>query len=536
VLQVVERFDIIIRKGIIVDGTGSPPFRADIGISGDVITSIGDLSGEAAETVIDANGLTVAPGFIDIHNHSDLSILEIPTADNYILQGVTTLVVGNCGSSPAPLTDVNYGEFARRMKHENPEAEVRWRTFGEYLKTLEEAAPSVNIVPLVGHGTIRAAVLGYGPEKPSDKDIEKMRELTKEAMESGAFGVSTGLIYIPGTFATTEEVIEIAKVAASYGGIYSTHMRNEGVGLLDSILETVTIGLKAGIPVEISHLKASGRPSWGKVIAALKVIEDYAARGYDISADAYPYTASSTSLSTLLPRDIRGGSSEEILAKLRDPDTVRRLKERLGEALFEERYISWGDIMISYSTKHKEFEGMRLDKIAESLGVDPVEAVVRLLVDDELATGMVSFGMREDDVRAVISHPLVAIGSDGSVGKFGEGKPHPRRYGTFPRVIARYVREEKLISLQEAVRKMTSLPARKLRLWDRGIVRPGFKADLVVFNYYTIEDTATYENPHSYPRGIAYVLVNGKVAVDRGKLVPTVRAGKVLKRKQPKPQ
>lgn len=525
-------FDVIIRKGIIVDGTGSPPFRADIGISGDTIASIGDLSGETAERVLDVNGLIVAPGFIDIHNHSDLSILEIPTADNYILQGVTTLVIGNCGSSPAPLTDVNYEEFVKMEKKEHPEVEVRWRSFGEYLKALEEVKPSVNIVPLVGHGTIRAAVLGYGPEKPSGKDIEKMKELTEEAMKSGAFGVSTGLIYIPGTFATTEEIIEVAKVAASYGGIYATHMRNEGVGLLDSILETLTIGLKAGIPVEISHLKASGRPSWGKVVAALKMIEDYAARGYDVSADAYPYTASSTSLLTLLPRDIRSGSSEEILKRLEDPDIARRLKERMSEALFEERYISWSDIMISHSIKHKEFEGMRLDKIAESLGVDPVEAVIKLLKDDELATGMISFGMREDDVRKVISHPLVAIGSDGSVGKFGEGKPHPRRYGTFPRVIAKYVREEKLISLQEAVRKMTSLPARKLRLWDRGIIRPGFKADLVIFNYYTIDDTATYENPHSYPRGIAYVLVNGKIAVDGGKLVPAIRAGRILRRRQ----
>ncbi|MEM4600822.1 MAG: amidohydrolase family protein, partial [Sulfolobales archaeon] len=279
-----------------------------------------------------------------------------------------------------------------------------------------------------------------------------------------------------------------------------------------------------------SHLKASGKPSWGKVVAALKVIEDYVSRGFDISADAYPYPAASTSLSTLLPKEIRGASSEEILRKLKDPNIVREIKEKLGEAVFEERYISWSDIMISYSPKHREFEGMRLDKIAESLGVDPVEAVVKILLDDELATGMVTFTMREDDVRTVISHPLVAIGSDGSIGKFGVGKPHPRRYGTFPRVIAKYVREEKVLTLQEAIRKMTSLPARKLRLWDRGLIRPGFKADLVIFNYYSIEDTATYENPHSYPRGIRYVIVNGKIAVDGGKLVSSVRAGKVLRR------
>lgn len=523
-------YDLIIKKGIIVDGSGSPPFRADVGISDDRIRSIGDLSGERADIVIDAPGMVVSPGFIDIHNHSDITIFEVPTADNYILQGVTTIAIGNCGSSPAPLTDVNFGEEVKWIKKEHPDVEVKWRSFSEYIRALDELKPSVNVVPLVGHGTIRSAVLGFGPEKPSDKDIQMMRELTGEAMEAGAFGVSAGLIYVPGTFATTEEIIEVAKVAASYGGIYSTHMRNEGVGLLDSIYETITIGLKAGISVEISHLKASGRPSWGKVVAALKIIEDYASRGYDISADAYPYPAASTSLITLLPKDIRGASSEEIMRKLRDPSVVREIKERLGGAVFEERYISWPDIMISYSPKHREFEGMRLDKIAESLGLDPVETVIKILLDDELATGMVTFTMREEDVRTVISHPLVAIGSDGSIGKFGVGKPHPRRYGTFPRVIAKYVREEKILTLQEAIRKMTSLPARKLRLWDRGLIRPGFKADLVVFNYYGIEDVATYENPHSYPRGIRYVIVNGKITVDSGKLVPTVRTGRVLRR------
>ncbi|MEM3132097.1 MAG: amidohydrolase family protein, partial [Sulfolobales archaeon] len=316
-------YDLVIKKGIIVDGSGSPPFRADIGISGDRIESIGDLSGEKANLVVDSSGMVVSPGFIDIHNHSDITIFEVPTADNYILQGVTTIVVGNCGSSPAPLTDVNFEEEVKWIKKEHPDVEVRWRSFSEYVKALEELKPSVNIAPLVGHGTIRSAVLGFGPEKPSERDIELMKELAREAMEAGAFGVSTGLIYIPGTFATTEEIVEIAKVTALYSGIYSTHMRNEGVRLLDSIYETITIGLKAGIGVEISHLKAGGKPSWGKVVAALKVIEDYASRGYDILADAYPYPAASTSLSTLLPRDIRGASSEEILKKLKDPRVVR---------------------------------------------------------------------------------------------------------------------------------------------------------------------------------------------------------------------
>ncbi|MCC6015141.1 MAG: D-aminoacylase [Desulfurococcaceae archaeon] len=523
-------YDIIIRRGIVVDGTGSPPFRADIGIVGDRIEAVGDLSGEKAEVVLDVPSLVVSPGFIDMHNHSDVSIFEVPTADNYILQGVTTIVIGNCGHSPAPLSDVNREEYVKEIKKEHPEVEVRWESFGDYLKALEELKPAINIVPLVGHGTVRSAVIGFAPEQPSRDDLEKMKEYVREAMEAGAFGISTGLIYIPGTFATTEEIIELAKVSARYGGIYATHMRNEGVGLLDSVYEAITIGIKAGIPVEISHLKASGRPSWGKVVTALRIIEDYASRGFDISADAYPYTAASTSLLTLLPKDIRSGRTEEVLSKLRNPEVVERIRKELAGGIFEERYISWSDIMISYSPKHREFEGMRIDKIAQALGLDPVDTVVKLLIDDELATGMVTFGMREEDVRAVISHPYVAIGSDGSVGKFGVGKPHPRRYGTFPRVIAKYVREEKVLTLPEAIRKMTSLPARKLRLWDRGIIRPGFKADITIFNYYTIEDTATYENPHSYPKGIAYVIVNGKIVVEEGRLISRVRVGRVLRR------
>ena len=524
------KYDLVIRGGVVVDGTGSPPFKADIGVVGDTIVSIKDLSDAEAEQIIDAKGLYVAPGFIDIHNHSDLSILEIPTADNYVLQGVTTLVIGNCGSSPAPLTDLNKRDFEKSVKAEHPGLVISWESFGEYLEVLEKTRPTPNIVPLQGHGALRSAVLGYEDKRPSERDLAEMKRLLEESMRAGAFGMSTGLIYVPSMFADTRELIELSKVVARYRGIYATHMRNEGVGLIDSVIEAITIGVESGAGVEISHLKSSGRPAWGKVSTALQLISDYASRGYDVSADAYPYTASSTSLSALLPKDLREGSREEILRKLSDPRTLERLREGLGGVAFEERYVSWSDIMISYSLKHKEFEGSRLDKIAESLGVDPVQAMIRLLIDDELSTGMILFGMNEEDVARVISHPLVAIGSDGSVGRFGEGKPHPRRYGTFPRIIARYVREQKLVSLQEAVRKMTSLPARKLGLWDRGLIRPGFKADLVIFDYYRIEDTATYENPHQYPNGIRYVIINGRIVAENKKILRDVRPGKVLRK------
>ncbi|HWQ17114.1 MAG TPA: D-aminoacylase [Sulfolobales archaeon] len=523
------RYDLIIKGGVIIDGTGSPPFRGDVGVVGDTISAIGDLSGAQAERYIDVQGLYVTPGFIDIHNHSDLSILEVPTADNYILQGATTIVTGNCGSSPAPVTDVNrdYRDFVRKQW---PDIDVWWSSFGDYLEALEKARPSINIAPLVGHGMIRSAAIGYIDRKASDKELEEMKRHIEEAMRSGALGMSSGLIYIPSMFADTRELIELSKVVARYGGIYSTHMRNEGVGLIDSVIEAITIGLESGAPVEISHIKASGRPSWGKVSVALDLISEYTSRGYDISADAYPYEASSTTLTALLPKDIREGSREEVMKKLSDPAVVERLRRGLGGVALEDRYISWHDIMISYSPSHRELEGMRIDKIAEKMGLDPVEAVVKMLLDDGLATRMIVFGMRREDVETAIKHPLVAIGSDGSVTRPGIGKPHPRNYGTFPKVIARYVRENKILSLQEAVRKMTSLPARKLRLWDRGIIRPGFKADLVVFNYYTIEDTATYENPHSYPKGIEYVIVNGEITVERGRLLSNVRAGRILRR------
>ncbi|MEM4486776.1 MAG: D-aminoacylase [Zestosphaera sp.] len=524
------RYDLILRNGIIVDGSGSPPFRADVGVIGDTIHSVKDLSGAEAESVIDAKGLVVAPGFIDIHNHSDIPIFEVPTADNYVLQGVTTIVIGNCGSSPAPLTDVNRPEYVSMVRKVHPDVSVTWSSFSEYLKALEELKPSLNIVPLVGHGAVRSAVLGYGDVRPGEKDLEAMKALVREAMEAGAFGMSTGLIYVPSMFGDTREIIELSKVVARFGGLYATHMRNEGMGLVDSIIETLTIGLNSGAGVEISHLKASGRPSWGKVNVALDLISEYASRGYDVSADAYPYEASSTSLTAVLPKELREGSSEEIMKRLSDPAVLKDLKERLSGAAVEERFILWSDIMIAYSLKHKEFEGLRITQIAERLGLDPVEAAVRLLLDDELSTQMILFGMSEKDVDRVISHPLVAIGSDESVEKYGVGKPHPRGYGTFPRIIAKYVREKKLISLPEAVRKMTSLPARKLGLWDRGLIRPGLKADLVIFNHNTVADTATYENPHSYPKGIMWVIVNGKVVAEGRTVLKDSRCGAIIRR------
>ena len=512
-------FDIVIKGGYIIDGTGAPLFKSDIGIVDDTIRKIGDLSGYKAEVVIDAEGLYVTPGFIDVHNHSDLSIFSVPTADNYVMQGVTTIVVGNCGSSPAPLTERNR-EFIKELMWSSgiENYDIKWDSFTTYLQELDKLKKSINVAALVGHGTIRSAILGFDEIKPSEKKLKEMCELLSESLRAGAFGMSLGLIYVPSMFADRDELISLSKIVSKYDGILAVHMRDEGANLLDSIFEVIDIAKEAKVRLEISHLKAVGKPNWGKALLALKIIEDYSYRGLDVSADTYPYEASSTFLSAILPKWVREGGSKELVKRLRRDDVISKLREELMRVgIMGSRRLDWSDIMISSSPRHRDIEGLRVNEIALKWGMEPFDAVIKLLLEDEGSTEMIAFGMNEHEVSKVISHPLVAVGSDGLIRKFGEGRPHPRNYGTFPRVIAKYVRELKLISLPEAIRKMTSLPARKLGLWDRGIIRPGFKADIVIFNYNTIRDTSTYTSPHKYPTGIEYVIVNGVVVIDKGK-------------------
>ncbi len=523
-------FDLVIRNGVIVDGSGAPPFKADIGIVDDTITKIGDLSNVNAERIVDASDLIVAPGFIDIHNHSDVNIFLVPTADNYVMQGVTTIVIGNCGFSPAPITDKNIDVMRIGLRKLIEKfGSIPWRSFPEYMQALDSLKKSINVATLVGHGTIRGAILGTENIQPSEKDLKEMKSLIHEAVKMGAFGISTGLIYVPGLFAKTQELIELAKVIAPFKGIYATHMRNEGTGLLDAIIETITIGVKSNVGVEISHLKSTGIPSWGHIATALSVIEDYAKRGYDISADAYPYTASSTGLDALFPSWAREGGVIKLIERLKDPNILDRiLREFERKGIMEERYLEWNQIVIAYSESHRELEGKSIEEISQLWSMDPIKVIERILTEDEGTTAIVIHSMNENDVRKALAHPLVAIGSDGSIREFGEGKPHPRNYGTFPRVISEYVRKHKLLSLPEAIRKMTSLPARKLKLWDRGLIRPGFKADITIFNYYSIKDLATYESPHNYPKGIEYVIVNGTVVVEEGKHTKAM-PGRLLK-------
>jgi len=539
VLLVKKVFDLIIKGGTVVDGTGNPWFKADIAVTKDKIVKIGDLSSDKADEIIDATGLIVSPGFIDMHSHSDISLLINPKAESKIMQGVTTEVIGNCGFSAAPLLDETIHLVKEEIEtyYKNAELNLDWRSFDEYLKKLEEKGVAVNVASLVGQGTVRLAVMGIEDRSPSTSEMNKMKELVEEAMKSGAFGLSTGLIYPPGCYTKTDEIVELCKIVAKYGGIYASHIRGEGETLIEAVKEAIEIGEKANIPVEISHHKAGGRENWGKVKITLKMIEEARKHGIDVTCDVYPYIAASFGLSSMLPPWIHEGGTEKLLERLKDSKIRDRIKREMLEGLpgwySPLRAAGWDKTIIAYCPKNKKFEGKSVLDISREEGLDPFDFVFNLLIEEEGAVSVVRFVLNENDVIEVISHPVSMIGSDGRAlspyGILGEGKPHPRSYGTFPRVIARYVRKKGVLSLEEAVRKMTSAAARKLGLWNRGIIRPNMYADLVIFDFNEIEDLATFENPHQFPKGIKYVIVNGKIVVKEGKHTG-VLAGKVLRK------
>jgi N-acyl-D-amino-acid deacylase len=490
-------FDLLIKGGRVVDGTGAPARDADVGVSDGRIAAIGALDGDAG-TVIDASGLVVAPGFIDVHSHDDTALLRDPLLDFKLAQGVTTVVCGNCGAGAAPANERLEAFYRRGVEGIlGPVEAFTWRSLGEFYDAVRAAKPSINAAFLVPHGALRVASMGWERRAPTPEELETMKTHLAEGMEAGAVGMSTGLIYPPGAFAETDELIELARVVARHGGIYVSHIRNEGEHLLDAVREAIRIGEEAGLPVQISHHKASGRTNWGKTKDSLPVIEEARARGLEVTIDVYPYTAASTALSALAP----GGR----LVREMDPH----------------------DIMIASVKYQHEFEGKRLDEIASMMDLPVEDATGKLLRDEENTPVAVMFVMEEGDVRRVLQHSTCMIGSDGIPSV--TGKPHPRLYGTFPRVLGRYARDEGLLSLEQAVYKMTGLPAKTFRLADRGELREGAWADLVVFDQEAIADTATYEDPRRYPKGIAAVLVNGQVTVDEDG--PSARqSGQVLAR------
>ena len=490
--SVQEPFDISIRGGSIVDGSGGPAFEAHLCIRGDRIAVIGQECG-AAKRVIEAKGLAVAPGFIDVHAHDDAALIAT-SMDFKLLQGVTTDIAGNCGAGVAPLRRDGALGIPGMENILGAMPEISWRSFGEYMRAVEKARPAINAGCLVPHGVVRYRHIGTERRPPSEAELAAMREDVAEGMAAGALGISTGLIYPPGAFAETGEIIEMAKAAAESNGVYATHMRDESNRLLEAIAEAVQIGREAGLPVQISHHKASGASNKGRTKESIRLIEQEREKGMDITFDAYPYTAASTVLA--------------VMARAPEP-------------------LSPKAIMVSSVNGKPEWEGKTIARLAELFGTTPAEAINRVLAADAGAVA-VFFLMHEEDVRRVLAHRLCMIGSDGIP---SGGKPHPRLYGTFARVLGTYVRETGLLSLEEAVRKMTSLPAVRFGLRERGELREGWAADIVIFDPDKVADVATYEEPRQHPLGIEYVIVNGEVASERGKQT-AARAGRLLRREQ----
>ena len=518
-----ELFDLKIEGATVIDGTGRAGSRADVGIQGERIAAVGDLSRDRGARVLNAAGRALTPGFIDMHSHSDWRLWGNRRAESKIRQGVTTEVVGNCGFSPAPTSTAFLEEMRRFALYVPAGMDFAWRSFGEYLRAFDREGIALNVVPLVGHGTLRVAAMGFARRAPTADELAAMQRMMDEAMEEGAWGLSTGLIYAPGSYATTDEIVAIAKVAARQRGFYASHIRGEGATLLDAVTEAIGVGREGDLPVQISHVKAAGRPNWGKVADALALIDAARAEGLDVTGDVYPYTASSTSLRTLLPDWVLEGGVDQMLARIEDPAVRGRIRTELeapvtGQSLLDR--IGWDNVMIAWCPARKDAEGRRIAELAAARKLDPLDAVFELLRDARGVASMILFQLDEADLRRALSHPHVMIGSDGSAlatsGEMSAGKPHPRSYGTFPRVLGEYVREQRVLSLPEAVHKMTGLPARRLGLRDRGVIRVGARADLVLFDPRRIADLATFEDPHRYPAGIEHVLVNGSIVVKDG--------------------
>lgn len=530
------KYDLAVLNGRIVDGAGNPWYKADIGVAGGRVKSIGRLDGSAKEK-IDAEGLVVTPGFVDIHSHSDLLLLVNPLAESKIRQGVTTEVIGNCGSSPAPLNKDTREEAKKNAGEMGEEIDWDWLSFDQYLRKMQRSGIALNVAPLVGNVPIRTMVMGFEARKPSPSELSKMKALTARCMEEGAFGLSTGLIYSPSCYAKTPEIIELCKVAAKYGGIYATHIRGEGDPLISSVREAITIGKKAGIPVEIAHHKAAGKKNWGRITETLAMIQKARDQGIDITCDVYPYTAGATGLAAGIPSWAHEGGMGKLIERLKNPKTRERIKREMSKGIpgWENLVGTAGpeNVMITSAEKNRSYQGKRISDLAKAKRKNPFDFIFDFLIEEQGRVGIVLFMINEDDMRKVISSDFSMIGSDASsqapYGVLGKAKPHPRSYGTFIRVLGKHVREESLLSLPEAIRKMTSLPARKMGLWNRGLVRVGNWADLVIFDEDKVEDKATYMNPHQYPKGIEYVIVNGKIVIE-GKRHRKALPGKVLRR------
>jgi N-acyl-D-amino-acid deacylase len=526
-------YDILITDGYVFDGSGNPWIKGDIGIKNGRISEIGALPGAKAEERINAAGLAVSPGFIDFHCHSDALPFIAPVETAKILQGVTTETIGHCGFSLAPVFSntldllQKYASFLCLGRS----LPWNWQSLGDLLNRMEERPYVTNIASLVGHGTIRIAAMGFADREPMAEELAFMEKLLSQAFADGAFGLSFGLPYPPGIFSHGPEILALCRVAAREGGFFTVHMRSERGEVLDSVAEVIAIGEGSGAPAIISHHKTFGRENWGKSRQTLRLIEEARERGVDITCDAYPYIASNTVLRSLLPPWAHEGGVEKLIERLRSLDNRLRLRHEMNEGLpgWESpgKSAGWENVIISSCKKNKTSEGKNIQELASLKKIEPAEAIFDLLIEEEGDALMVVFGMSEEDVAYILKHPAVMVASDGIP---SDGKPHPRYFGTFPRVLGKYVREEKLMGLPEAIRKITSMPAQRLGLQDRGMLKEGMWADITIFDAQEVKDKSSFVDPHTPPVGIQYVLVNGQVAVRDGHFTGT-HAGEVLRKK-----
>ena len=523
-----ETFDLIIKNGTLVDGISNEPYKGDIGIIGEHIKQIGNLQNATGKTVIDATNRVVSPGFIDIHTHTDVEILINRKAESKIRQGVTTELAGNCGGSAFPMKQP-LPDYDKRLS-EKANIAIDWTDLKGFHEAIARNGASVNHATLLGQGTLRSHVIGDDQREPTAEELEQMKKLVAEAMEQGAFGLSTGLEYTPSGFAETQELIELCKIVANYGGFYATHIRSEDKAVLEAVGEAIHIAETADLPLQIAHFKAVGKTNWWKLPKMIDLVERAAERGLYVTADRYPYIAYSTGLTILYPQWALDGGLEQLIIRLKD-DKIRQSMK--AETLKKVRGYGWEKIVISnLHKKHNQWLiGKSIEEAATTQNADPYEFMCDLIIDEEFNVSHIGFGMDEETTEMVLKHPLVMLGSDGSslapYGPLSEGKPHPRNYGTFPRFFGYYVRERKLITLPEAIKKVTSKPAAKLGLNDRGSLKQGNFADIVIFDPKTIADKATFIEPHQYPVGIDYVLVNGTTIIDHGRHTEKL-PGKVL--------
>ena len=523
--------DLLVANALIVDGTGAAGRPGAVLVRGDRIEAVIPPGGSdpAVERRFDARGRVLAPGFVDVHHHSDMTPFVEPGMDSMLRQGVTSVVVGNCGGSAFPLEGAR--EHAAMAGIDADALGLApWRSFAAYLEAVEDARPALNVAALIGHGTLREAVIGRSDRAPTPEELHAMRRLLSGAMDEGAVGMSSGLIYVPGLHATTDELVAVANGLGGRG-LYASHVRGEGATVFDAVTECIEVGARAGVPSHVSHLKVEGRRMWGRAADLLDLLDRARAGGADVTADQYPYTAWETSLAATVPA---WAPPEELPAILADPEARARLLEAIehGEPGWESvgPDLGWERVVIGSHVPNPDLTGRTVAQIATARGVEPFEAIAQLLIGDPY-TGMVGHGMDEDDVRTIIGRPDVFVASDALAvapgGPLGAFAVHPRYYGTFARVLGRYARQERLLGLEVAVRKMTSLPAERFGLAGRGRIEPGAFADLVVFDPSSVIDTATFERPHAFAEGVELVVVNGRVAWDGA---PGDRAGRVLRR------